>query len=159
MTLVARLKFLEKTIESTWSMKTLTIQSSSLKVRRKRTKRLKIFRLKFRVWEKIMTARCNGCMSRCKWWKLRWKNWLKKEIHQEMRILLIIKIVALAITIITYSHSRGEHRLFKRSQSKLILCKNIDRLRQHVLSLLGVPKESRPTMELPSTLEGQGITK
>ena len=118
MTWAARLKFWEKTTGSISSTRILATQSSLSKVRRRKTKKWKTYRLKYRAWEKIMTVKCNGCMSRCKWWRQRCKNSLRKATPLATQIHWITRIAASATTTTASSRSKGDRRLLKRSQSR-----------------------------------------
>lgn len=66
MTLDAKLRFFAKTTESISLRKTSIIPSCLLKAKRRRTNKLRTCKLKSLVCERTMTARCNGCMLKCK---------------------------------------------------------------------------------------------
>jgi len=98
MTLDAKLRFFAKTTESISLRKTSIIPLCLSKAKRRRTNKLRTCKLKSLVCERTMTARCNGCMLKCKWWNKRWRNCLKKTAHLVKIILLQFKTVVLVKT-------------------------------------------------------------
>ena len=98
-----------------------------------------------------MTVRCNGCMSKCKWWRQRWENWQRKRTHPVRTIHSRIRTVALDRATTMCSHSREGRTLSRKSPSRPIPCSTVTSWCQEFARL--------NRLIIMCTLEERGITR